>query len=447
MRLKKPLLATAALAALASLAPLAGAQAPAPGAPANPSPDDILGNIVVVAGQGAGRRLPKVAVYPSLASEMEDVTLRAVVGRDLDLCGEFEVLADKSAPESAYGDGPVDVKAWSAKGVEALVRVSAKKLGTDRVELRGQAFFTNRGADPVYDKRFSVLAASLREESHRLADLLIGALTGQNGSFASHLAFGSGGGAGRRVFTIDADGHDPRAASPEGESAIAPAFGKNGELYYASARATGDYLIHHAGGAVAPMNYKAPVYGLAFSRDHAQVAVSLGAGDTIKVFAGPDLASLRPASEVGMAMHPAFTPSGKLAFSGEGKSGTQRIFIDDKPVTPEGLSASSPVFCNNQDGVRLLFAVGVGKNTDLVTTSERGGQLVRLTQNQGRNSYPACSPDGRLVAFFSTRTSGEGPGLYVMRIDGGRPKRVSPMLGDTLRWDALPKGSAVELKD
>jgi TolB protein len=138
-----------------------------------------------------------------------------------------------------------------------------------------------------------------------------------------------------------------------------------------------------------------------------------------------------------MALHPTFTPSGKLAFAGAGSQG-QRIYVDNKPISPDGLFASAPVFCNNPDGVRAVFAVGVGKDTDLVSTGEQGGPLVRLTQGQGRNGYPACSPDGRLIAFFSTRTGGEGPGLYIMRLDGMRPKRVSTMLGDSLRWDPLP---------
>jgi TolB protein len=95
-----------------------------------------------------------------------------------------------------------------------------------------------------------------------------------------------------------------------------------------------------------------------------------------------------------------------------------------------------------------VFAVGVGKDTDLVATGERGGPLLRLTQGQGKNGYPACSPDGRLVAFFSTRTGGEGPGVYVKRIDGGgRAKRVAPILGDSLRWESLPPSTAQEITD
>lgn len=443
MRLNRSMLS--ALAATLSLVPRAAAQTPPPAASAPPNPDDLLGNIVVIA--GAGRPLPKIGILPSLSGDIEDVTLHSVVRRDLDLSGEFDLLADSAAPPGLYlADSPVDVKAWTGKGVEALVKVTGKKLDDHHAELRGQVFFLKRGDTPVLDKRFSVPASKIREESHRLSDLLLGALTGQNGGFASHMTFAKGSGSLRRVYTIDADGHDAKAVSPPEKSAIAPAFGKNSEVYYAAAAPQDIYQVYNAAGTLVPVPFKGSVYSIGFSRDHAQVAISLGVGSTIKVFAGPDFASLRPASEVGMALHPAFTPSGKLAFAGEGKY-SQRIFVDGKPVTPDGLIASSPVFCNHPDGVRLVFAAGVGKDTDLVSTSEKGGQLARLTQNQGRNGYPACSPDGRLIAFFSTRTSGEGPGLYMMRTDGGRPKRISPLLGDSLRWDALPKGQAVELKN
>jgi len=434
-------LALVALSALVVSHAPAAAQAPA-AAPADAN--DLLGNIVVVA--GATRPLPKIAILPSLAPDIEDVTLHSVVRRDLDLCGEFELLPDSAAPAGLYlADSPIDLKAWRAKGVEALVKVASKKRDRDHAELRGQVYLLARGDVPVFDKRFSVPAGSLREESHRLADLLIGALTGQNGGFASHMTFATGSGGLRRVYTIDADGHDAKAVSPLSKSAIAPAFGKNGELYY-SAAAPGDlFRIHDAKGALVPMPLAGSIYGIAFSRDRATVAVSLGVGGTINVFAGPDLASLARASEVGMALHPAFTPSGKLVFAGEGKH-SQRIFVDGQPITADGLFASSPVVCNHPDGVRVVFAAGAGKRTDLVASDEKGRQLVRLTQNQGRNGYPACSPGGRLVAFFTTRTSGEGAGLYIMRIDGSHPKRISPLLGDSLRWDPLPPGNAVELR-
>lgn len=435
MRLIHTFLCSGAAALLAGGAALPEASAQQPAAP--PNPDDLLGNIVVVA--GATRSLPKIGVLPSLASELEDVTLRSVVRRDLDLCGEFEVLPDSAAPEGLYlSDTPVDVKAWAAKGVEAVVKVSAKPLpGGKKAELRGLAYFVNRGTTPVFDKRFEVDAGQVREESHRIADVIIGALTGKNGGFASRMTFASGAGKLRRVYTMDADGNDAKAVSPTEQMAIAPAFGKGEQLYYAASVNNGEFEVRTPSAGPFDLAVKGSVYGIAFSKDRSKVALSIGVGSTIKVFTGADFTNLQPASEIGMALQPTFTPSGKLAFVGEGRYG-QRVFVDGKAISPDGLMASAPTFCDHPDGTRAVFAVGVGKNTDLVATGENGGQLGRLTQNQGRNSYPACSPDGRLVAFFSTRTGDEGPGLYIMRVDGGRPKRVSTLLGDSLRWDPLP---------
>jgi TolB protein len=410
-----------------------------------PQPEDLLGNIVVVA--GATRPLPRIAVLRSSSFDEEDVILRNVARRDLDLSGEFTLLADTEAPETSGSTGVPDISAWSKKKVEALVEVRAIPIdGQDKVTIRGRVFLVNRGATAVFDKQFVVPHGAFRDEAHRLSDLIIGALTGKNGSFASRMTFVSGVSRLRQVFTIDADGHDAKPISKSDEIALSPAFGKKEELYYVTSRDKGEYKIRTAAGTTIDLPVKGSVYGLAFSKDRSRVAVSIGVGSSIKLFAGPDFVNLAPAGDVGMALRPSFSPSGKIGFSGEGRWG-QRIYVDDKAISPDGLFASSPTFCNHPDGIRIVYAVGAGKDTDLVSTDERGAGMIRLTQGQGRNGYPACSPDGRLVAFFSTRTSGEGPGMYVMRLDGGRAKRVSTLYGDSLRWEPLPPGQAVEVKN
>jgi TolB protein len=436
MRLTPFIPAFASISALTIVTAALGAP-PAP-PPAGGSPaksDDLLGNLVVTA--GAVRKLPKIGVVPSTSFEPADVTLRGVVRRDLDLCGEVEVLPEEAAPEGFYlPNAPVDVSAWAKKGAEVVIRVSSRKTAPTEVEIRGEAYFVGRGDSPVFDRRLLARASDVRIESHRMADLLIGALTGQAGGFASRLTFASGSGKLRSIYTMDADGHGAEAISPPSSLAFASAFGKGDEVYYSASANYGEYAIHTASGDLVPLPVKGSVYGIAASRDGSRVAVSIGVGSTLKLFTGPDFASIRPAHEgIGMVLHPTFTPSGRLAFAGEGRYG-QRIYVDGKPISPETLFASSPTFCNHPDGVRAIFAVRSGRGTDLVATGELGGSLVRLTQSQGSNGSPACSPDGRLVAFFSTRTTGEGPGLYLMRVDGTRPKRISTLLGDSLRWGA-----------
>jgi TolB protein len=418
-------------------------------APASAQPAgerDPLANFVVTP-EASTRPLPKVAVLPSIAPDMEDVTLRSVVRRDLELSGEFEVLSDNVAPEGAAFSDTIDVKAWQSKGAEALVRVVGKKVASDKAELRAVAYLLSVGADPVFEKKFEVPLDRVRVESHFVADQVIGALTGTQGGFYSHLTFVSGSGTLRRVYRIDSDGFDAKPISPANHVAIAPAYGAGGELLWAGSIDKGEYKIFRSTAPDKPvkLNVRGSVYGLAFNKDHSQIAVSIGVGSDIKLFTGPAFDQLKEASPITTALRPAFTPTGKLAFSGAGKFG-QRIYVDGKPISPDGLFASAPTFCRHPDGIRAVFAVGAGKATDLVATGETGGQLVRLTQGAGSNGYPACSPDGRMVAFFSTRTGGEGPGLYVMRLEGGRPKRISTLTGDSLRWDRLPPTKSVEKK-
>ena len=112
------------------------------------------------------------------------------------------------------------------------------------------------------------------------------------------------------------------------------------------------------------------------------------------------------------------------------------MFVDGKPVSPAGFSAAAPTFCDTEDGVVLVYAVSVGNGQDLVMSNESGGNMVRLTQGEGSNSYPACSPDGRLIAYFSDRKGEQG--LFVKSLKSGQALKISNRLGESLRWAALP---------
>jgi TolB protein len=71
----------------------------------------------------------------------------------------------------------------------------------------------------------------------------------------------------------------------------------------------------------------------------------------------------------------------------------------------------------------------------LIATDTSGGGVRRLTQGHGSNAYPACSPDGRLVAFFSTGANGKSPGLYVLPISNpSRIRKLADDHGDALAW-------------
>lgn len=409
---------------------------------APPADETALGEIPVTG--SSGEHFVKLAILPSLSPDMEDVVLRGVVRRDFEISGMFDVIPDAKAPAGMYGfDDPVDIAAWRNIGAEVVVKLAARKKDAKNVEVAGLAYFLTHGQDPVYQKRLVVQPDKIRITAHRITDALLGALTGRDGSFASHMTYSAPWGRSRRILTMDADGHDLAPRSPDNATAIAPSFGPSAVLYYALSTSYSPYVLMRdaAPPARVDLPFKTSIYGVSFDKTNSKMAVAVAENAGSAIYVGnADGSNMQKVSTTELATHPVFSPSGKLAWvGGGGKQGTQRIYVDGKPASPSGFAASAPAFCDTEDGVRLVFTVSVGGDKqDLVMTNERGGGTQRLTQNQGTNTYPACSPDGRLLAFFSTRKRGEGPGLYVLSLKRWTSLRLSSQLGESLRWAPLP---------
>jgi len=428
---------------LAASVLFAGTSSADPPGTAQPPPDESVLGTVEVTG-AAAVALPKLAVMPIVTNSDADTTLQLVVKKDLDLSCQYDVVDDNAAPSGLYlHDSPVDAAAWRGRGITVVVRVLANKLPSGKVELLGSTYLVGRGQDPVFQHRIETDAGAVRTGAHRMTDALLGALTGRPGGFASHLVFSGRVGKNRQVFGIDADGFNLHSQSPDGDTAIAPAFGPNGDVYYALSHNLDPFrLVRGKAATPIPIAATGSIFGLAFSPDRSKLALSIFRDGSSHIYVGnADGSDLRGVSTVPLANHPVFGPGGKMAYVGGGTAG-QRVYVDGKPISPAGFNASAPVFCDTPNGVIVVFTVGVGNGADLVSTDTRGGSITRITQHQGANSYPACSPDGRLLAFFSTRKNDKGPGLYIVPLAGvSRTRRISTEHGESLRWDALPSNS------
>lgn len=408
--------------------------------PAPPADESVLGTLPITG--TAQEHVTTLAVLPSLSPELEDVIVRGVARRDLELTGLFNVLPDEKAPPGLYGfNDAVDVSAWRKVGAEVIVKVAARRTDSGKIEVFGLAYFLDVGKDPVYEKRLLVEESEVRITAHRVVDALLGAITGRPGGFASHFTYSGKWGKSRRIFTMDSDGNDLRPVTAEDATAIAPAWGPNAEVFYtASVRYSPFRLFHLARGAepaAVKIPFQTSIYGVSFNKDRTKMALAVAEDATTGIYEGsPDGSGMRKVSTTPLATHPVYSPSGKLAWIGGATNGTQRVYVDGKAVSPMGFTAAAPTFCGTDDGIRLIYAVSVGGNRqDLVMSSESGQGIARLTQNQGSNSYPACSPDGRMLAFFSTRSGG---GLYFMSLKRWKTQKLSSQTGESLRWAELP---------
>ena len=411
--------------------------------PAAPQVDESALGEILVTGSQASEKLPRIAVLPSLSPDYEDVVVRGVVRRDFELTGLFDVISDDKAPAGMYGfEDAVDVDAWRKLGAEAIVKVAARKVGADQIQVFGLAYLVSNGKKPVFEKNLTVKKTDARVTGHRITDALLGALTGRPGGFASELTFSGRWGKNRRIFRMDADGNGLLPFTDPKDTAIAPTFGPGNKIFYLVSHEYSPFsLATYANQKNEAMGvpFKTSLYGVSLSRDGKQMALAVAdAGKSAIFVGGADGSNMKSVSTTDQATRPVFSPTGKLSWiGGEAKQGTQRVWLDGKPVSPPGFTAGGQTFCDTEDGERLVYAVAVGGGKqDLVMGDEKGRVIGRLTQGQGSNTHPACSPDGRLLAFFSTR--GSTPGIYVMSLKSFRTQSISTQTGEGLSWAALP---------
>jgi len=414
---------------------------------AAPPPDESVLGELPITGTSGQAPLPKIAILPSLSPDYEDVIVRSVVRRDFELTGLFDVISDSKAPPGLYGfDDPIDVDAWRKIGAEDIVKVSARKHASGKIEVLGVAYFIKDSKDPVYQKKLVVDKDDARVTAHRITDAMLFALTGRAGGFASHFVFSARWGKNRRIFSMDADGHALTPHTDPGVTAVSPAWGPNAQIFYTASVNYAPFKLMRIGpDGNKPVNvpFKTSIYSVAFNKDHTKLAVAVAEDAKSSIYVGnPDGSNMQKVSTTELATHPVFSPAGKLAWlGGNAKQGSQRVYVEGKAISPAAFTAAAPAFCNTEDGVRIVYAVGVGGNRqDLVMSAENGQGIMRLTQNQASNSYPACSSDGRMLAFFSTRA--KSPGIYLMSLKRFSTQKLSNQEGESLRWEPLPPPAA-----
>jgi Tol biopolymer transport system component len=93
------------------------------------------------------------------------------------------------------------------------------------------------------------------------------------------------------------------------------------------------------------------------------------------------------------------------------------------------------------DGRMVAYAADREGNFDIWLQPLAGGDAIRLTTSPAADTHPAWSPNGRQLAFRSER---DGGGLYVMSAAGGDERRVTAT-GAHPRWSA--DGSEIRYLD
>src|SRR5919108_6084772 len=150
---------------------------------------------------------------------------------------------------------------------------------------------------------------------------------------------------------------------------------------------------------------------------------------------GSSLRNVTPGDHRDLA--PRWTPGGRLVFQGD-RGGNLDVYEGSRRLTRESANDGEPA--PSPDGRKIAFVSTRNGNRELYAMRSDGTNQRRLTRNDAGDEWPDWSPDGRIV-FQSDR--GGDFDLYVVGADRAGVRRLTYLPGDerTPAWS--PDGSRI----
>jgi Tol biopolymer transport system component/DNA-binding winged helix-turn-helix (wHTH) protein len=235
---------------------------------------------------------------------------------------------------------------------------------------------------PLGAKGFSIVQPSWSPDGGRIA---FAALTGSLHTRS-------------RLWTVRADGSDPRPVTDGTHEDLQPVWSSDGRwIFFLSDRGgTLDVWLVKVDGEGHPRTAPVPV------------TAGVGIGSFALARDGRRLAYSKVAERSNIWALPLPGP-GKLAWS------------DARPVTTENHTLE---FLDiSRDGRRLVFDSDRGGSMDIWTMNVDGSELRQVTADGADDWHPSLSPDGREVVFHSVRDGNRE--IYVARLAGGATRRLT----------------------
>lgn len=416
--------------ALAAHLPTAHAGDPLQPPPLPSAASPTGGQVTQIVVSGGNRSLFKIALPPVLGDAELSKTVVETETRDFTTSSLFQILDPQSFTANLASEGTgIEPASWRNIGAEGVIK-GQSSLRSSGVHLELALFVVSRGREAVLKRDYDVAKDNVRSAVHQFANEVVKWFTGSAGSFGTRLVFSATTGKGQKgVYQIESDGQGLSKLAAATNVALAPAIGPGG-VYYAGGGADGSYALFRVGNPVAVLRHAGLIFGASFGGGKMAVVISQNGQSDIWV-GSPDGSNLTKATSGGLNTHPSLGGGGQLAYVSNA-GGNPQIYVDGKKVSSRGNYNMAPVWCNDPEGTKILFMGRDGATWDIFTVAPSGdpATMKRLTQDQGSNTYPACAPDGRTVAFFSTRG-----GLYTANPQGLNQQKISNVQGESLRWE------------
>jgi TolB protein len=393
-------LATALLAVAAVAPGAARAQTPAG--------DEDLPAIRISA---SGIEMLKLAVPRAEGDPDAARTATETLSKDMDITGLFQILDPSSFPAQLQSEGlNISTALWTQVGAQAVIKMKA--VGGS---LEGRVYVVARGDAAVLSKSYR--AGDIRDAVHEFANDVVQSFTGQLGIFGSRIAFGFNGHGEREIGAVDVDGARMVLLTKMGSDSLLPAYSPTGgEIAFTSyLRNNPDLWMVSAGGGRARRVSKQPGLntGAAWSPSGQVLALTLsyeGNSEIYRIDPADGRIEARLTNNPAIDSSPAFSPDGSQIAFVSNRQGSPQIFVmaasggTARRLTFQGKYNQTPRWCPRADRSLIAFTGRDERGVfDVFILDVKTGKVDRVTQGKGSNLDPTWSPDGKLLAYTSSR--------------------------------------------
>ena len=374
---------------------------------------------------------PRLAVPDFLAvsndRETQDIarTIGEVLWNDLDYEREYYMIPRDTyksiPPATSIGEPPFDQ--WRELGADGLIVGTVQKAGnTVKVEMR---LYRVASRQQVYAREYSGASANPRIYAHTMADEIHETQRAVQGVARTKLTFTSDRNRERvsgtvenrdvkEVYIMDYDGANPRRVTVNRALNITPSWSPDARsIAYTSYRSgfPDVYISNIYQGTMA-----VPLKGTAnnqnwlpaFSPDGSQMAFTTNRDGNSEIY----IANRDGSNPRRLTNHPNIDTSPTWS-----PTGTQISFVSDRGGMPsvyvmglDGLNLRRLSFENSDRPTwspapynEIAYTARTGPGYDIKVLNLAAGETRQLTFGEGSNESPTWAPNGRHLAFMSTR--------------------------------------------
>ena len=377
-------------------------------------------------------------------------TVHDVATFDMKVAGWFKPLDGTGYTGDLRAEGlGVDVARWKDTGAFGVMKFKVTG-GGGGISIAFKLYEIEKGDRPVLERTYKGSSADARKLTHQWCNEVVKHMTGEPGFFGSKIAFVTK--TGRRskaVMAMDFDGFGLHSVSKNKSINILPAWSPSGgKIAFTSyMRNNPDLYVSSGGGRAVRTSYRYGMNtGASWSPDGSKIALTLSKDGNPEIyvidsFSGKILRRLTNNRAIDSGA--AWSPDGsKIAFVSDREGGPQ-IFVmnadgsGQRRVSMNGNYNTTPAWNPRKGTSQLAYTTRADQTFDIVTLDLKTGNMVRITQGEGVNEEPSWAPNGRAIAFASTRPGGAG--VYIANADGtGDAIRVWKGTGTSVDWGPAP---------